>query len=98
MITLSLQCKIKTSNNNLNIQTKMTTTDKNNVTNTTYNVVFNDDNNSNDKGFEQTLEYCKNYIQSFNGTNHSYFEDYKGGIVQVVCNETGDVVYEEEVI
>jgi hypothetical protein len=93
-----LQCKIKTSNNNLNIQTKMTTTDKNNVTNTTYNVVFNDDNNSNDKGFEQTLEYCKNYIQSFNGTNHSYFEDYKGGIVQVVCNETGDVVYEEEVI
>ena len=64
----------------------------------TYNVIFNDDNNSNDKGFEATLEYCKDYIQSFNGTNHSYFEDYKGGIVQVVCNETGEVVYEEEVI
>lgn len=63
----------------------------------TYNVVFNDDNNSNDKGFEQTLEYCMNYIKAFNGTNHSYFGDYKGGIVQVVCNETGEVVHEEEV-
>lgn len=63
----------------------------------TYNVVFNDDNDSNDKGFEQTLDYCKNYIATYNGTNESYFADYKGGIVQIVCNETEDVVYEEEV-
>nr|DAI39187.1 MAG TPA: hypothetical protein [Caudoviricetes sp.] len=63
----------------------------------TYNVVFNDDNDSNDKGFEQTLDYCKNYIASYNGTNESYFADYKGGIVQIVCNETEEVVYEEEV-
>lgn len=63
----------------------------------TYNVVFNDDNNSNDKGFEQTLDYCKNYIATYNGTNESYFADYKGGIVQIVCNETEEVVYEEEV-
>ena len=62
-----------------------------------YNVVFNDDNNSNDKGFEQTLDYCKNYIATYNGTNESYFADYKGGIVQIVCNETEEVVYEEEV-
>ena len=47
----------------------------------TYNVVFNDDNDSNDKGFEQTLDYCKNYIATYNGTNESYFADYKGGIV-----------------
>lgn len=63
----------------------------------TYNVVFNDENNSNDKGFEQTLDYCKNYIATYNGTNESYFADYKGGIVQIVCNETEEVVYEEEV-
>ena len=63
----------------------------------TYNVVFNNDNNSNDKGFEQTLDYCKNYIATYNGTNESYFADYKGGIVQIVCNETEEVVYEEEV-
>ena len=63
----------------------------------TYNVVFNDDNNSNDKGFEQTLDYCKNYIATYNGTNESYFADYKGGIVQIVCNDTEEVVYEEEV-
>ena len=63
----------------------------------TYNVVFNDDNNSNDKGFENTLDYCKNYIATYNGTNESYFADYKGGIVQIVCNETEEVVYEEEV-
>jgi len=62
-----------------------------------YNVVFNDDNNSNDKGFEQTLDYCKNYIATYNGTNESYFADYKGGIVQIVCNENDEVVYEEEV-
>lgn len=63
----------------------------------TYNVVFNDDNDSNDKGFEQTLDYCKNYIATYNGTNESYFADYKGGIVQIVCNDTEEVVYEEEV-
>ena len=62
-----------------------------------YNVVFNDDNNSNDKGFEQTLDYCKNYIATYNGTNESYFADYKGGIVQIACNENDEVVYEEEV-
>lgn len=65
--------------------------------NLSYNVVFNDDNNSNDKGFEQTLDYCKNYIATYNGTNESYFADYKGGIVQIVCNENDEVVYEEEV-
>lgn len=63
----------------------------------TYDVVFNDDNNSNSKGWEESLEYCKDYVQHNNGTNESYFEDYKGGIVQVICNETDEVVYEEEV-
>ena len=50
------------------------------TTKLTYNVVFNDDNSSNDKGFEQTLDYCKNYIATYNGTNESYFADYKGAL------------------
>jgi len=63
----------------------------------TYNVHFNDDQDSNNKGFKYTLEEAKDYIQSYNGTNESYFEDYKYGTVSVVCNETGETVYEEEV-
>ena len=63
----------------------------------TYDVFFNDDNDTNAKGFEESKEYCKDYIATWNGTNTSYFEDYKGGIVSVVCNETGETIYEEEV-
>jgi hypothetical protein len=63
----------------------------------TFDVVFQDDENSNSKGFHESLDYCKRYISMYNGTNESYFEDYKGGIVQVVCNETEEVIYEEEV-
>jgi len=64
----------------------------------TYNIVFNDEENSNDKGFEMSYDYCLNYIKSNNGTNHSYFADYKKGTVSIVCNETGETVYETEVI
>lgn len=66
----------------------------------TYDVFFDSDDATNNKGFSgpcATLEYCRGYIESFNGTNESYFEDYKGGTVRVVCNETGETVYEEEV-
>lgn len=63
----------------------------------TYDVVFNDDVGTNAKGMQATKEDAIYYVQHFNGTNVSYFADYKGGVVQVVCNETGDVVYEEEI-
>ena len=63
----------------------------------TYNVHFNDEFDSNDKGMAVTLQEAKDYIESWNGTDYSYFEDYKGGTVSVVCNETGETVYEEEV-
>lgn len=64
----------------------------------TYNIHFDDDNNSNDLDFKLSLEKAKDYIEMHNGSNHSYFEDYKGGTVSVVCNETGERVHEEEVI
>lgn len=64
-------------------------------THLTYDVVFNDDNASNRKGWHETFEYCKNYIESNNGTNNGYFADYKGGTVSIYCNETDDEVYSE---
>ena len=63
----------------------------------TFDVVFQSDDSSNSKGFNATRQYCEDYIRMYNGTNESYFEDYKGGTVQIVCNETEEVVYEEEV-
>ena len=63
----------------------------------TYDVHFNDATDSNSKGFNESFEYCKNYIETYNGTNESYFEDYKGGIVSIVCNETGEEVYSEDI-
>lgn len=59
-------------------------------TNKTYDVVFNDDTNSNSKGFKECLEYCINWVNNRNGSTESYFPDYIGGTVSVVCNETGD--------
>lgn len=63
----------------------------------TYDVVFNDERDSKREGFRSSVEDCKRYIKANNGTDSSRFADYKGGIVQVVCNETGETVYGEEV-
>lgn len=60
----------------------------------TFDILFSDNNNSNNKGFEMSLADAKHYIQRNNGTNESYFEDYKGGTVSIVCNETEEVVFE----
>ena len=66
---------------------------------TTYDVVFQSDTDSNSKGFHSSIEDCKKYIEVNNGSpsDYSYFSDYKGWMVQIVCNETGEVVYECEV-
>lgn len=64
----------------------------------TYDIVFQDSENSNNKGFQVSLEDAKEYIKQNNGTSNSYFLDYKGGMVQIVDNESGEVAYEEEVI
>jgi len=37
-----------------------------------FNIVFNNDNSSNDKGFAMSFEKCKDYIEMFNGTNESF--------------------------
>lgn len=63
----------------------------------TYDIIFNDPVNSNNKGFKESIDYCKKYIANFNGTSESYFADYKGGSVVVICNETDEIVFETEV-
>jgi hypothetical protein len=65
--------------------------------NYTYDIYFNDEYDSNNKGMQATIDECRDYINAYNGTNHSYFADYKGGTVSIVCNETGETVYEEDV-
>jgi len=65
--------------------------------NRTYNVYFDSDRESNDKGWKESYQYCKNYIDDNNGTRNSYFDDYKGGTVSVYCNETEEVVYSEPI-
>jgi len=63
-------------------------------TNNTFDIHFNDNDNSNNKGFAESLEYCQDYIKRYNGTNESYFQDYKGGTVSITCNETNETVFE----
>jgi len=79
---------------NLKIQnnTDMTQTIK------TYDIVFNDSENSNSMGFRFTDNEAIQYIDSNNGTGRGYFADYKGGTVSAVCCETEEVIYEVEVI
>jgi len=64
----------------------------------TYDVVFNNDTHSSSKGFKASIEYCMDYINANNGSNVGYFADYKGGYVQVVCNESGFVEFGTDIL
>jgi hypothetical protein len=64
----------------------------------TYDIYFHSNEYSANKGFKYSLEAAKNYIEIHNGTNHSYFQDFKGGMVQILCNETEQVVFEVEIL
>lgn len=63
----------------------------------TYDVVFNDDYNSNNKGIRGTYNECMNWINGCRHDQSTYFGDYKGGTVSIVCNETGEYVYNEDI-
>ena len=63
----------------------------------TYDVIFDDDESSASKGFEQTYDECKAYIEKHNGADGYYFEDFKSGVVSIRCNETDEVVYQEDI-
>lgn len=63
----------------------------------TYDIHFNDEYNSNNKGFEYTITEAEDYIKKYNGSKESYFADYQNGIVSIVNNQTGETVYEESI-
>ena len=65
--------------------------------NLTYDIQFDDDNNSMGEGFALSLEEAKDYIKINNGSNRGYFGSFKTGIVSIYCNETSECVYEEEI-
>lgn len=65
----------------------------------TYDVYFNDNGNSNNEGFKESLEYCMNWIEANRKDKSTYFGDYANGTgtVSIVCNETEEVVYSEDI-
>lgn len=63
----------------------------------TFDVIFNDDFNSNSKGINGTYEECMDWIDNNRCDESTYFGDYKGGVVSIVCNETGEFVYNENI-
>jgi len=61
--------------------------------NKTYDIVFDDCANSSNKGFKETLKFCKTYVKIGDERASSYFHIYKGGTVSIICNETGETVF-----
>lgn len=62
--------------------------------NETFDVVFNDDRDSNSVGVHGTVEDCESYINTRNGDKSSYFGDYEGGTVTIVSDLTGITIKE----
>lgn len=62
--------------------------------NETFDVVFNDNWDSNGAGVHGTVEDCESYINIKNGDKSSYFGDYEGGTVSIVSDLTGRTVKE----
>ncbi|WP_333615925.1 hypothetical protein [Bacteroides pyogenes] len=63
----------------------------------TYDVIFNDSSTSNSKNIHGTIEECMSWIKKNRNDKSTYFGDYTAGTVSIVCEQTGDTVYEEEI-
>lgn len=63
-----------------------------------FDIYFNDAEKSNNKGFKSSYDECLEYINMYNGTNESYFEDYKGGTVSIYDIEADEFVFEIEIL
>ena len=63
-----------------------------------YDIFFWNDNRSEGraKDWMDTYEGCLNYINNF-GDDDELFERFQGGVVQIICNETAEVVHEEPI-
>lgn len=63
-----------------------------------YDIFFNDDTTTDNKGWENSsASDCFDYIKAYNGTDDSYFADYKGGVVQVIHSDSGEILMEEKI-
>jgi hypothetical protein len=62
----------------------------------TFDIQFHDYFDSESKGWKESLEYCMNYIEIHNNGKNKDWTAYD--IVQVVCNETGEVYHEESIL
>ena len=58
----------------------------------TYDVHFNDDEESNDVGLSETLDYCRDYIKNGSASKSGYFADYPTGYATIVCDQTEEIV------
>lgn len=67
------------------------------VVNGTFDVVFNDDTCSNNVGVNGAYSECMLWIENHRNDPTSYFGDYKGGSVSVVCNDTDECYYIESI-
>ena len=63
----------------------------------TYDVHFNDSSYSDSEGINSSYDCCMDWIECNRNDDLTYFGDYKGGTVSIVCNETGKTLYEEEI-
>ena len=57
----------------------------------TFTIVFKKDRKTTYLGLRESLAYCEEYIHKNNGSdNMFYFKRFRGGIVRIMCNETGE--------
>lgn len=49
------------------------------------------------KGLNDNQE-CKDWIDLNRGRKETYFGDYAGGTVSIICNEDNETVYEEDIL
>ena len=65
--------------------------------NGTYDVVFNDDSDSNNVGIHGSYSECMSWIENNRNDRTTYFGDYKGGTVSILCEELEEYVCEESI-
>lgn len=63
----------------------------------TFDIVFHDDNHSQNKGFRVTFKEAITYLVNNNGKGNKDFDDWIGGTVQIINNDTLEVAHEETV-
>lgn len=64
----------------------------------TYDIHFNDSESSNNNGFSMEKQEAIDYVERVLNMRSSYVSDYAGGYISVVCNETGETVFEKEIL